>query len=209
MTSDCVPHQVRQAGAEGDLVALFLHDNYARANKQSGAWMSSFVDQTRNWNTYQYSAPDEGRNQRSSETRNWNTYQYSAPSDAACSIAIHASGVSSTSRIPIIINNNNFAKSEPCLLSFDDAITLFHEMGHGLHGMLSSVTYSRLAGTNVLRDFVELPSQLLEHWLRSTDVVLRSHAAHCETGEPIPSAMLKRLNDARNFNQVLHALWPL
>ena len=209
MTSDCVLHQVRQAGAEGDLVALFLHDNYARANKQSGAWMSSFVDQTQNWNTYQYSAPDEGRNQRSSETRNWNTYQYSAPSDAACSIAIHASGVSSTSRIPIIINNNNFAKSEPCLLSFDDAITLFHEMGHGLHGMLSSVTYSRLAGTNVLRDFVELPSQLLEHWLRSTDVVLRSHAAHCETGEPIPSAMLKRLNDARNFNQVLHALWPL
>ena len=174
-------YEVRQAGAEGDLVALFLHDNYARANKQSGAWMSSFVDQT----------------------CNWNTYQYSAPSDAACSIAIHASGVSSTSRIPIIINNNNFAKSEPCLLSFDDAITLFHEMGHGLHGMLSSVTYSRLAGTNVLRDFVELPSQLLEHWLRSTDVVLRSHAVHCETGEPIPSAMLKRLNDARNFNQVI------
>jgi hypothetical protein len=82
------------------------------------------------------------------------------------------------------------------------------EMGHGLHGMLSSVTYSRLAGTNVLRDFVELPSQLLEHWLRSTDVVLRSHAAHCETGEPIPSAMLKRLNDARNFNQVIACALP-
>jgi len=105
----------------------------------------------------------------------------------------------------VVINNNNFAKAasvaQPCLLSFDDALTLFHEMGHGLHGMLSSVTYSRLAGTSVLRDFVELPSQLLEHWLRSTDVVLKQHAVHYQTGEPLPSEMLERLNAARNFNQ--------
>lgn len=103
--------------------------------------------------------------------------------------------------MPLVINNNNFAKGEPCLLSFDDALTLFHEMGHGLHGMLSAVTYSRLAGTAVLRDFVELPSQLLEHWLRSTDDVLRRHAVHFETGEPIPAEMLARLAEARNFNQ--------
>jgi peptidyl-dipeptidase Dcp len=75
--------------------------------------------------------------------------------------------------VPIISNNNNFAKAAagaPTLLSFDDATTLFHEMGHGHHGMLSDATYGRLAGTNVLTDFVELPSQLMEHWLRQPEV---------------------------------------
>ena len=70
--------------------------------------------------------------------------------------------------LPIVVNNNNFAKGapgEPTLLSFDDARTLFHEFGHGLHGLLSNVTYERVSGTSVLRDFVELPSQLFEHWL--------------------------------------------
>jgi len=102
-----------------------------------------------------------------------------------------------------VINNNNFARGAdgaPALLSFDDALTLFHEMGHGLHGMLSSVTYSRLSGTSVLRDFVELPSQLLEHWLASTDVVLRAHAKHYQTGEPVPTEMLEQLARARKFN---------
>ena len=67
--------------------------------------------------------------------------------------------------LPIIVNNANFNKCDPCLLSFDDAVTLFHEMGHALHGLLSHVRYPRLSGTNVARDFVELPSQLFEHWL--------------------------------------------
>jgi peptidyl-dipeptidase Dcp len=105
--------------------------------------------------------------------------------------------------IPIVSNNNNFAKAaagHPTLLSFDDVRTLFHEFGHGLHGLLSNVGYERLAGTNVLRDFVELPSQLFEHWM-SEPTVLRRHARHVETGEPIPEAAIERLKRARRFGQ--------
>jgi peptidyl-dipeptidase Dcp len=105
--------------------------------------------------------------------------------------------------IPIVVNNNNFAKAAPgqtTLLSFDDVRTLFHEFGHGLHGLLSDVGYERLSGTNVLRDFVELPSQLFEHWM-SEPAVLRRHARHVETGEPIPDAMIERLKRARRFGQ--------
>jgi len=105
--------------------------------------------------------------------------------------------------IPIIVNNNNFAKAaagEPTLLSFDDVRTLFHEFGHGLHGLLSNVGYERLSGTNVLRDFVELPSQLFEHWM-SEAAVLRRHARHVVTGEPIPDALIRRLAAARRFGQ--------
>ncbi|MEQ1652838.1 MAG: M3 family metallopeptidase [Hyphomicrobium sp.] len=104
---------------------------------------------------------------------------------------------------PIIINVLNFAKGadgEPSLLSFDDARTLFHEFGHGLHGLLSNVTYPSIAGTAVSTDFVELPSQLYEHWL-STPEVLGRYAVHAKTGKPMPDALLKRLKAARNFNQ--------
>ena len=104
---------------------------------------------------------------------------------------------------PIVVNNNNFAKGaegKPTLLSFDDARTLFHEFGHGLHGLLSNVHYERLSGTNVLRDFVELPSQLFEHWLSEPEV-LKRHARHVDTGEPIPDALMARLKAARQFNQ--------
>jgi len=104
---------------------------------------------------------------------------------------------------PIIVNVMNFAKggaSEPSLLSFDDARTLFHEFGHGLHGLLSDVTYPLLAGTAVSTDFVELPSQLYEHWLSQPDI-LRRYATHYRTGEPIPEELLERLMAARNFNQ--------
>jgi peptidyl-dipeptidase Dcp len=105
--------------------------------------------------------------------------------------------------LPIILNNNNFAKGAPgapTLLSLDDARTLFHEFGHGLHGLLSDVTYERLSGTQVLRDFVELPSQIFEHWI-SEPVVLRRHARHWQTGEPIPAELIERLHRARRFNQ--------
>ena len=105
--------------------------------------------------------------------------------------------------LPVILNNNNFAKAapgEPVLLSMDDARTLFHEFGHGLHGLLSNVTFERLSGTQVLRDFVELPSQLFEHWLSEPEV-LRRHARHWQTGEPIPDALVQRLHAARRFNQ--------
>ena len=104
---------------------------------------------------------------------------------------------------PIIVNVMNFAKapkSEASLLSFDDARTLFHEFGHGLHGMLSDVTYPTLSGTSVSRDFVEFPSQLYEHWLEQPEM-LRRFAVHKDTGEAIPEALLQRLLAARNYNQ--------
>jgi peptidyl-dipeptidase Dcp len=93
---------------------------------------------------------------------------------------------------PIVVNVCNFAKGNPCLLSYDDARTLFHEFGHALHQMLSDVTYGFISGTSVARDFVELPSQLYEHWLE-VPAVLEAHARHHETGEPMPADMLQRL----------------
>jgi len=102
--------------------------------------------------------------------------------------------------LPIIVNNSNFSKTDPCLLSFDEAVTLFHEMGHALHGLLSQVRYPRLSGTNVARDFVELPSQLFEHWLEEPEVLTR-FARHYQTGEPIPKPLLDKLLAARNYGQ--------
>lgn len=104
---------------------------------------------------------------------------------------------------PVIVNVMNFSKApkgQPTLLSFDDARTLFHEFGHALHGLLSDVTYPLISGTAVARDFVELPSQLYEHWLEVPDV-LRKHARHAITGEPMPDALLKKVLAARQFNQ--------
>jgi peptidyl-dipeptidase Dcp len=104
---------------------------------------------------------------------------------------------------PLVINVCNFSKgagSEPSLLSPDDARTLFHEFGHGLHGMMSDVTYPSLSGTSVFTDFVELPSQLYEHWQEQPQV-LRQFAKHYQTGEPLPDDLLKRFLAARKFNQ--------
>lgn len=105
--------------------------------------------------------------------------------------------------LPIVSNNANFIAGrpgEPVLVSWDDAITLFHEFGHALHGLLSDVTYPSLSGTSVARDFVEFPSQLLEHWL-STPAVLKRFALHFETGEPIPDELVRKIERARRFNQ--------
>ena len=101
---------------------------------------------------------------------------------------------------PIVVNVCNFAKGDPCLLSYDDARTLFHEFGHALHQMLSDVTYGFISGTSVARDFVELPSQLYEHWLE-VPAVLEAHAKHFQTGEPMPADLLKRLLDAGTYDQ--------
>jgi peptidyl-dipeptidase Dcp len=133
---------------------LFLHDNFARPGKQSGAWSSRYRDQ---------------------ETL-----------DGAVS--------------PIVVNNNNFSKGAPTLLSFDDAVTLFHEFGHGLHGLLSRVRYRSQSGTAVRRDFVEFPSQIFEHWMSAPET-LRRYARHYQTGQPIPEDLLRRLLAARTFNQ--------
>jgi peptidyl-dipeptidase Dcp len=105
--------------------------------------------------------------------------------------------------LPIIVNVMNFSKAAPgesVLLSFDDAKTLFHEFGHALHGLLSDVTYPMVAGTSVLTDWVELPSQLYEHWLERPEILSR-FALHCRSGEAMPQALLERLLAARTFNQ--------
>jgi peptidyl-dipeptidase Dcp len=104
---------------------------------------------------------------------------------------------------PLVVNVTNFNKApdgQPTLLSFDDARTLFHEFGHALHALLSDVIYPTVAGTSVLTDWVELPSQLYEHWLEQPDI-LRRFAIHCRTGRSMPEDLLKRLLAARTFNQ--------
>jgi peptidyl-dipeptidase Dcp len=103
----------------------------------------------------------------------------------------------------IVSNNSNFVKGrpgEPVLISWDDAETLFHEFGHALHGLSSNVSYPMLAGTAVARDYVEFPSQILEHWL-STPEVLQRFAVHYRTGEPIPQSLVERIERASTFNQ--------
>ena len=103
----------------------------------------------------------------------------------------------------IVSNNSNFVKGnpgEPVLISWDDASTLFHEFGHALHGLSANVSYPALSGTAVARDYVEFPSQLLEHWL-STPEVLQRFALHYQTGQPIPAELVQRIDRAANFNQ--------
>ena len=104
---------------------------------------------------------------------------------------------------PIVSNNANFVKAapgEPVLVSWNDAVTLFHEFGHALHGLNSNVSYPTLAGTRVVRDFVEFPSQLNEHWLPTHEVLTR-FAVHYETGEPMPEALAAKIMKAHTFNQ--------
>lgn len=103
----------------------------------------------------------------------------------------------------IVSNNSNFVKARPgdaVLISWDDATTLFHEFGHALHGLSSKATYPSLSGTSVVRDYVEFPSQLLEHWL-STEQVLQRFAVHERTGKPIPQEIVDRIKKAATFNQ--------
>ncbi|MBO9709857.1 MAG: M3 family metallopeptidase [Caulobacter sp.] len=138
-------------------VGLWYFDPYARAGKQSGAWMSEYRTQEK------------------------------------------FRGVVT----PIVSNNCNFVKGkpgEPVLISWDDAVTMFHEFGHALHGLNSNVTYPTLAGTNVARDFVEFPSQLNEHWL-PTKPVLTKFAVHYQTGKPIPDELVAKIEKAHTFNQ--------
>jgi peptidyl-dipeptidase Dcp len=103
--------------------------------------------------------------------------------------------------LPLIVNTSNFNKppeGQPALLSLDEARTVFHEFGHGLHGLLSDVTYPRISGTSTVRDYVELPSQIYEHWLEAAPVL--AQFTHYKTGEAIPAELLVRLKAARNAN---------
>ncbi len=105
--------------------------------------------------------------------------------------------------IPIVTPRMQFHASTgdtPALLSFEEVETLFHEFGHTLHGLFSDCTYPTVAGTNVPRDFVELPSQIMEHWASEPEV-LRMYAKHYKTGEVIPQALIDRMAKARTFNQ--------
>lgn len=158
---DVQAYEVRNKGDQ--LVAIFLHDNFSRQYKSSGAWMSEYRSQTKNL----------------------------------------PSTIEAIEGVPVVSNNNNLAKgssSSTTLLSHDDALTMFHEFGHAHHGMLSDATYGRLASTNVLTDFVELPSQLMEHWFSEPEV-LQAYARHVETGESVPEELLNKLKAAESFNQ--------
>jgi peptidyl-dipeptidase Dcp len=104
---------------------------------------------------------------------------------------------------PVIVNVGNFTKPTadlPSLISFDHALTLFHEFGHALHGLLSDCTFEKLSGTDVPRDFVELPSQIMENWASAPEVI-KSYARHYETGEPIPDELLEKIKKSSHFNQ--------
>jgi peptidyl-dipeptidase Dcp len=104
---------------------------------------------------------------------------------------------------PIVSNNSNFVKGKPgapVLISWDDAITLFHEFGHALHGLCSNCNYPSQAGTSVARDYVEFPSQLNEYWL-ATPEMLKQFAVHYATGEPMPAELLAKIKQAETFNQ--------
>lgn len=147
--------RVWEVARNGKVIGLFYGDYFARPGKRSGAWMTSFREQSK------------------------------------------LDGV----QIPFIVNTCNFVKPPeglPALLSLDEARTVFHEMGHGLHGVLSDVTYPRISGTSVVRDFVELPSQIYEHWLEADPVLARF--THYQTGAPIPAALLERMRAARTAN---------
>ncbi len=142
--------------ADGEPLALFLGDYYARPSKRGGAWMNSFVSQSDLLGTK-----------------------------------------------PVIANYLNIPKppdGEPTLLTFDEVETMFHEFGHALHGMFSSVRYPYFAGTSVPRDFVEYPSQVNEMWA-TWPTVLRNYAVHHETGEPMPSDLLEKVLSTETFNQ--------
>ena len=119
-------------------------------------------------------------------------------SGAWCS-AMRAQAKFPKAQAPIVINVCNFAKSDPALLSYDDARTLFHEFGHALHQMLSNVTYEMISGTSVPRDFVELPSQLYEHWLDVPEV-LAKFAKHAETGAAMPQDLLEKVLAAATYD---------
>jgi len=141
----------------GRHIGLWYFDPYARAGKNSGAWMSEYREQSR--------------------------------------LDVPVS--------PIVSNNTNFLKNDggaPILVSWDDAVTLFHEFGHALHGLNSDVQFPSLSGTRVVRDFVELPSQLNENWL-SVPEMLSRFALHNESGEPMPSALAAKIRSTKTFNQ--------
>jgi len=141
---------------DGSPLALMYFDYFKRDNKNGGAWMSNFVNQSKLLGTK-----------------------------------------------PVIYNVANLPKpapGQPALITFDDVTTMFHEFGHGLHGLFANQTYPLVSGTNVARDFVEFPSQFNEHWALYPDV-LKHYAVHYQTGAPIPQALVDRINSSQKWGQ--------
>jgi peptidyl-dipeptidase Dcp len=141
--------------ADGKALALFYCDYFKRDNKNGGAWMSQFVDQSTLLGT-----------------------------------------------LPVVYNVANLPKpapGEPALISFDDVTTMFHEFGHGLHGMFANTRYPSLSGTATARDFVEFPSQFNEHWAMYP-AVFNHYAKHYKTGAPMPAALVEKIKKAKNFS---------
>jgi peptidyl-dipeptidase Dcp len=146
--------EVFEAG--GEPLALFYCDYFKRDNKNGGAWMSNFVDQSRLLGS-----------------------------------------------LPVVYNVANFSKpapDQPALLTFRDVMTMFHEFGHALHGMLAGTEYPSLSGTAVARDFVEFPSQFNEHWA-TYPAVFSHYAKHYQTGVPMPAELAAKIKEAETFNQ--------
>jgi len=142
--------------ADGSPLALFYCDYFKRDNKNGGAWMDVFVNQSK-----------------------------------------------LLGELPVVYNVANFDKpapGEPALIGFDDVITMFHEFGHGLHGMFADTTYPSLSGTQTARDFVEFPSQFNEHWASYAEV-FNHYARNYKTGEPMPAELAAKLKKASTFNQ--------
>ena len=157
----------------GQTIGILYMDFHPRASKRSGAWMTEFRGQQRRYNFELKNSKFEIQN---SELENV---------------------------IPIISVVCNFTKptaDKPSLLNFDESETLFHEFGHALHGLLSKCTYPSLAGTNVPRDFVELPSQVMENWCRHPQV-MKQYAHHYQTGEAIPDELIKKIEAAATYGQ--------
>lgn len=141
---------------DGSTIGLFYCDFFKRPNKRGGAWMGSFVGQSK---------------LRGTKPVIYNVCNYTKP-----------------------------AEGEPALLSFDDVTTLFHEFGHGLHGLFADQMYGSLSGTSVARDFVEFPSQFNEHWALFPEV-FKNYATHYETGELMPQELVDKIKKASTFNQ--------
>jgi peptidyl-dipeptidase Dcp len=159
---------------DGDeVIGILYMDFHPRASKRSGAWMTEFRGQQRRYNFELRNSKFEIQNSELEEV------------------------------IPIIQVVCNFTKptaDKPSLLNFDESETLFHEFGHALHGLLSKCTYPSLAGTNVPRDFVELPSQVMENWCRHPQV-MKSYARHYQTGEAIPDELIRKIDAAATYGQ--------
>jgi peptidyl-dipeptidase Dcp len=146
---------------DGSQIGLFYADYFKRDTKRGGAWMTSFVDQSKLLNEK-----------------------------------------------PVVVNNLNIplpAAGEPSLISFDNVTTLFHEMGHGVHGLFSNVTYPSVSGTNTPRDFVEFPSTFEEDWAIQPEI-LANYAKHYQTGEPISKELLDKIIKAKKFNKGFETL---